>query len=290
MADKGGGQIVIKKITVVAGGAHGGSWKVAFADFMTAMMAFFLVMWLVNQTPEVKKQISRYFSGPSVIEQHFSIYGVELTLDKLFLDLVNEPLKAFQEFVQPADLTPDVMSLGSKKAALYHIARELGENAKNVEITNDEIKFDIPDYVLFEKGKADPVNQFTKVMDKLKDLTQGLENSIFEVNSLVYSESVKDKDPVFAEQVSEKRIDIIKNLVSFESDTNDLKTKISVYTKPLSPNSPGGWIQIRIKQKPVLPDGSKPRQLKGDLSERTSDGTVYNDFVKRMTDSNKRRR
>ena len=46
--------IVIKKITVVAAGGHGGSWKVAFADFMTAMMAFFLVMWLVGQTPEYR--------------------------------------------------------------------------------------------------------------------------------------------------------------------------------------------------------------------------------------------
>ena len=284
------GQIVIKKITVVAGGAHGGSWKVAFADFMTAMMCFFLVMWLLNQTPEVKKQVARYFSGPSVIEQHFSIYGAELTFEKLFLDLVNEPLKAFQQFIQPADLTPDILSLGSKKAALYHIARELGEIAKNVEINNDEIKFDIPDYVLFEKGKAEPINQFVQVMDKLKDLTQGLENSTFEVNSLIFSDSVREKDPTLAEQVSEKRIDIIKNLISFESDTNDLKTKVSVSAKPIAPNSPGGWIQIRIKQKPVLPDGSKPRSLKGDLGEKKSDGTVYNDFVKRMTDINKRRR
>ncbi|MBC7370261.1 MAG: chemotaxis protein MotB, partial [Bdellovibrionaceae bacterium] len=39
--------IVIKKITIVAGGGHGGSWKVALADFMTALMAFFLVMWLL---------------------------------------------------------------------------------------------------------------------------------------------------------------------------------------------------------------------------------------------------
>ena len=46
MAEKKGSTIVIKKITIVAGGGHGGAWKVAFADFMTAMMCFFLVMWL----------------------------------------------------------------------------------------------------------------------------------------------------------------------------------------------------------------------------------------------------
>ena len=64
--------IVIKKVTVVAAGGHGGSWKVAFADFMTAMMAFFLVMWLVNQSEEVKKSVAEYFSTPSIIEYNFS--------------------------------------------------------------------------------------------------------------------------------------------------------------------------------------------------------------------------
>lgn len=42
--------IVVKRKKVVAGGAHGGVWKLAYADFMTAMMAFFLLMWLLGST------------------------------------------------------------------------------------------------------------------------------------------------------------------------------------------------------------------------------------------------
>nr|HPI41832.1 flagellar motor protein MotB [Pseudobdellovibrionaceae bacterium] len=59
--------IVIKKIVIAGGGGHGGSWKVALADFMTAMMAFFLVMWLLGQSEETKKAVSDYFSTPSII-------------------------------------------------------------------------------------------------------------------------------------------------------------------------------------------------------------------------------
>jgi chemotaxis protein MotB len=44
---------------------HGGSWKVAYADFTTSMMAFFLVMWLVNQSPAVKQSVAGYFKDPS---------------------------------------------------------------------------------------------------------------------------------------------------------------------------------------------------------------------------------
>ena len=60
--------ILIKKVKKVAGhGHHGGAWKVAYADFVTAMMAFFLLMWLINATdPEQKKGIAEYFAPASV--------------------------------------------------------------------------------------------------------------------------------------------------------------------------------------------------------------------------------
>jgi chemotaxis protein MotB len=60
--------ILIKKIKKVSGhGHHGGAWKVAYADFVTAMMAFFLLMWLINTTsPEQKRGIADYFAPASV--------------------------------------------------------------------------------------------------------------------------------------------------------------------------------------------------------------------------------
>jgi len=55
--------IIIKKKKIIAGGHHGGAWKVAYADFVTAMMAFFLLMWLLNATSEEQRQgIAAYFN------------------------------------------------------------------------------------------------------------------------------------------------------------------------------------------------------------------------------------
>jgi chemotaxis protein MotB len=59
--------IVVKKKAGHAG-HHGGAWKVAYADFVTAMMAFFLVMWLVNQSKPVKAAIGGYFRDPAAFE------------------------------------------------------------------------------------------------------------------------------------------------------------------------------------------------------------------------------
>ena len=47
------------------GGHHGGAWKVAYADFVTALMAFFLVMWLVGQSDVVKENVMGYFNNPA---------------------------------------------------------------------------------------------------------------------------------------------------------------------------------------------------------------------------------
>lgn len=62
--DSGVAPIIIKRKKVVGGeGHHGGAWKVAYADFVTAMMAFFLLMWLLNATTEKqRKGIADYFS------------------------------------------------------------------------------------------------------------------------------------------------------------------------------------------------------------------------------------
>jgi chemotaxis protein MotB len=70
MAAGGEQTIIIKRIKKGGGaGHHGGAWKVAYADFVTAMMAFFLLMWLINTTsPQQKRGIADYFAPASVSE------------------------------------------------------------------------------------------------------------------------------------------------------------------------------------------------------------------------------
>lgn len=57
--------IIINKKKASHGGHHGGAWKVAYADFVTAMMALFIVLWLMNTSEKVKQAISAYFQDPS---------------------------------------------------------------------------------------------------------------------------------------------------------------------------------------------------------------------------------
>ena len=68
-ADRGKSPIIIKRIEAAAeAGHHGGAWKVAYADFVTAMMAFFLLMWLLNATTEKQRQGLADYFDPTIIQ------------------------------------------------------------------------------------------------------------------------------------------------------------------------------------------------------------------------------
>jgi chemotaxis protein MotB len=68
-ASENNSPIIVRRVKKRAHGHHGGSWKVAFADFATAMMAFFLLMWLMGATTEKQKgAIAEYFNNPSAVQ------------------------------------------------------------------------------------------------------------------------------------------------------------------------------------------------------------------------------
>ncbi|MFK8138869.1 MAG: flagellar motor protein MotB [Bdellovibrionales bacterium] len=289
MADDG---VVIKKITIVDGGGHGGAWKVAFADFMTAMMAFFLVMWLLSQDSETKANIASYFSGPSMLEHDYTSYGARLTMEKLFLDLVNEPLDTLQNMLEPPDFTPDVLAMGSKGVILHHVAENLGEVAENVNVTSDTLVFEIKDYYLFQMGTSNFSGQFTEIIKQVSAVTEGMEDTIVEIESEIFVEQLDSKDPKQANIIATQRARLLKKYVegTFESEGNEVQAKAVVKkAKSLPPSGkPPGTIRFVMKKKAKQSDGSKPRKIESIFGERDVNENIYDDFVKRVSDRKKK--
>ena len=94
-----GATIVIRREEVVEGGHHGGAWKVAYADFVTAMMAFFLLMWLLNATTEAqRKGLADYFSPNNVLSRSSSGTGQPFGGNSA---MVKGPLMSDRGAVQP---------------------------------------------------------------------------------------------------------------------------------------------------------------------------------------------
>ena len=88
IAKRGGkGLTIIKREEIIEGGHHGGAWKVAYADFVTAMMAFFLLMWLLNATSEkTKRGLADYFTPTTILARGASGGGQPLAGKSPFED------------------------------------------------------------------------------------------------------------------------------------------------------------------------------------------------------------
>ncbi len=115
--------IIIRRKKHGHGGHHGGAWKVAFADFMTAMMAFFLVMWLVGQSDEVKESVAGYFRDPGKFNQQGRsgvLKGSEHAIqsEKENIGLIKAPEK------------PDYMPSAEEKKQLTLTAKNILEELK----------------------------------------------------------------------------------------------------------------------------------------------------------------
>jgi chemotaxis protein MotB len=97
---------VIKK-KVSHGGHHGGAWKVAYADFVTAMMSLFIVLWLMNSTPQIKKAVAGYFNDPKSSGQQTGTLalgsGETISIDKQNVEKLKEEIE--KAILKQADLT-----------------------------------------------------------------------------------------------------------------------------------------------------------------------------------------
>ena len=104
--------IIIRK-KVAHHGRHGGSWKVAYADFVTAMMALFMVMWLVNASKDAKEAVAAYFQDPRGFEGQYgsaksgSGEGLSVTKEDLE-DLAQRIQQSMQQMAQFESLRDNV--------------------------------------------------------------------------------------------------------------------------------------------------------------------------------------
>ncbi|GAB4415416.1 MAG: hypothetical protein OHK0021_22240 [Bryobacter sp.] len=97
---EGGEQpIYIIKKKVNGHGHHGGAWKVAYADFVTAMMAFFMVMWLMGSSEKVKSAVSGYFRDPQGFKKQS---GTGITGDGEQITISKDDMEGLKEKIQSA--------------------------------------------------------------------------------------------------------------------------------------------------------------------------------------------
>lgn len=151
--------IIVKKIKKTAAGHHGGSWKVAFADFMTAMMAFFLVMWIIGLDQETRSAIAGYFRDPVEFMKARSGDKMESFFDRTqALDKNTETSAA--GFKKREEEREELEVIRDKVAKALSNDADLKELKKYVEVsvTDEGLKVEFLDSVgsvFFESGSSE---------------------------------------------------------------------------------------------------------------------------------------
>lgn len=162
--------IIIKKIKKAAHGAHGGAWKLAYADFVTAMMAFFLLMWLLGSTTRADLQgIAEYFKNPMKVsmsggsgagdaESIIQMGGEDLTRSTGQVKMTNEGRKTITTKAVEND-TSRLEALKKKLEAAIAKSPVLRQfrNQLKIDITSEGLRIQIVDEAkrpMFELASA----------------------------------------------------------------------------------------------------------------------------------------
>jgi chemotaxis protein MotB len=156
--------IVIRRKAGGHGGHHGGAWKVAYADFVTALMALFIVLWLMGQDEEVKKAISAYFNNPTGTGKQIgtSVAGlgnsIEVPKDDMskLREKLQQALKAMPNFHNLKD----------------HVEITITADGLRIELLENEAG------VFFESGRAVPTENGSQLLSTLAGELGKLPNSM----------------------------------------------------------------------------------------------------------------
>ena len=196
--------IIVKKIKKGGGGHHGGAWKVAYADFVTAMMAFFLLLWLLNvTTKEQKEGIANFFDPNPKIATSISgangmLGGLSISKEGAMVTDIQEmaPQNETNPSMQNQDISDQDFEAEMKKreeenfkkaeAAIQEAMKEnpeLQELAKNLkmDMTPEGLRIQIVDSEgkpMFPSGSAQMYERTEKLLAKVSEVIRKMPNEI----------------------------------------------------------------------------------------------------------------
>ena len=289
--------IIIKKIKKGGGGGHhGGAWKVAYADFVTAMMAFFLLMWLINTTsPEQKRGIADYFAPASVSETTSGSGGIlggtalgqdgtkqngsQSVIQDSAPEVKNPADGKAQEGAKGAAEDPTKTEQAKKEEATLQSAAqslrqamqdlpELAELQKNiiVDVTPEGLRIQLVDQEgrsMFNQGTAQPNDRAKILLKSISKVISQLPNrvSIYGHTSAVPGGKQNESDWSLSQARAEASRKILQGS-GVESDrvfqVSGRATKEPLY--PDDPTLPGNRriAIVLMREAPVLPPDHAP--------------------------------
>ncbi len=171
--------VIIKKIKKIDHeGRHGGSWKVAYADFVTAMMAFFLLLWLITMvSPEKRARVATYFKHFSIFEQSGTSFMEKSS--EIMNEAGESERKLTPEIGGPFAMKPEEFKEMIKKAIEEKLSDikdqiivDIFEGGVRIQLVDKEGK------PMFDLGSAEPTPMAKRIMQVIAEQIKELPNQV----------------------------------------------------------------------------------------------------------------
>ncbi len=237
MTDEAQRPIIIKRKVVKGGGHHGGAWKVAYADFVTAMMAFFLMMWLINATTEEQKGgIADYFSPTVPMSARSTAGDGLLGGDSMMTSEDLADSEKDTDFTQMQVALNEGLNGDSAPGELtQHLLIHMTDDGLVIEIV------DIANRSLFESGSAVPSTLLRKIVAAISPVIGRARNRIG-ISGHTDSSPFFDRGDYDNWELSSDRANVMRRLMKSASVPHNRFVEIQgrADTEPFSsdPNAP----------------------------------------------------
>jgi chemotaxis protein MotB len=256
--------IIIKKVKKAAHAHHGGAWKIAYADFVTAMMAFFLLMWLISMTTkEQKTGLANYFSPPNVSPTTSGSGGILMgtSIDKAGAKAsdprdtpwssgrasdheVSRQTAGDREVSRAADSGQANQSAAASIRAALQKMPDFGELSRNIVIepTKEGLNISLTDQdgrSMFPEGSVHPYERTRLVLEALAPTLRRLQNrlSVTGHTAAARPGSVRAVD---SWSLTAGRAIAVREILSGAGFPNDRFTSVAgrADTEPVFPDNP----------------------------------------------------
>jgi chemotaxis protein MotB len=315
-----GQNIIIKKVKKGGhGGAHGGSWKVAYADFVTAMMAFFLLLWLTSMVaPEKRARVSHYFKHFSIFDKSGSTM-LDLSKGEVKVTVIeSEGIKDENEPPPPEGKSKevkeepreDVSSVISSEEFMEKLRREVETKLADVkdQITVDVfeggVRIEIVDKdgnPMFPSGSAEMSGDGRKI---LKVITENLKDNDSKIAIEGHTDARQTTSSRYSNwELSTERASAARKELERDGLNPDRLIRVAGYAateplvkkNPLDPKNrrisillfyrygPRELLPVEPNRQPLPSVGPTPAPRSGSTSRSTSD-SGRRDFIKRPID------
>ncbi len=175
MLNQDGNPIIIKKSKPHGGDHHGGAWKVAYADFVTAMMALFIVLWVLGQDDAIKESVAKYFKDPIGLSTKGRVI-LEGTTSKPLEDVKSQMDQKATEALQLKNMGDKLLTELQRDPEFSNITAQI-----KIEIIDEGLRIEMLDSdenVFFEIGTSQLKPEAVGILKKIGDYLAKLPNKI----------------------------------------------------------------------------------------------------------------